>query len=159
MADEKKTHRCAFTGHRPEKLLMSESEICEQLRWEVARAIEDGFTVFITGMARGVDIWAAEIVLQFRREMPALRLVCACPYPRYNAMWVEQWKRRSAIIEENADIVKYVSAEYSRGCFQRRNMWMIDHAARLIAVYNGSSGGTYNTIRYARQRKVDIRFV
>ena len=52
---EMRLHRCCFTGHRPEKLSRSEKEIKETLRSEINLAVQAGFTVFITGMARGVD--------------------------------------------------------------------------------------------------------
>lgn len=48
-----------------------------------------------------------------------------------------------------ADIVRFISPQYDRGCFQRRNEWMVEHAGRVIAVFNGEKGGTKNTIDYA----------
>ena len=75
---EKRMHRCCFTGHRPEKLQAPEGVVTAALEKEIRQAIADGFNVFITGMARGVDIWAAEIVLRLQdagRSCPAdLRL-------------------------------------------------------------------------------------
>lgn len=61
---ELRIHRCCFTGHRPEKLHDPESVIITGLEHEICAAIADGFQTFISGMARGVDIWAAEIVLR-----------------------------------------------------------------------------------------------
>ena len=52
---EMRPHRCCFTGHRPEKLYRSEIAIRADLDQAIRKAITDGFTVFITGMARGVD--------------------------------------------------------------------------------------------------------
>ena len=63
---EKRLHRVCFTGHRPEKLTRFEWLIKKDLEKEIKKAIDDGLTVFISGMARGVDIWAAEIVLKLR---------------------------------------------------------------------------------------------
>ena len=40
--------------------------------------------------------------------------------------------------------------------FQQRNEWMVDHSSRLIAIYNGSPGGTRNTIEYAKRKKLEI---
>ena len=57
---EKRMHRCCFTGHRPEKLQEPEDAVTAALEKEIRQAIADGFNVFITGMARGVDIWAAD---------------------------------------------------------------------------------------------------
>ena len=64
---EKRKHRCYFTGHRPEKLSLPEREAKAEIKKEISLAIADRINVFITGMAPGVDIWAAEVVI--RSEM------------------------------------------------------------------------------------------
>lgn len=46
------------------------------LEKEIRQAIADGLTVFITGMALGVDIWAAEIVISLRDNGYPLKLMC-----------------------------------------------------------------------------------
>ena len=77
---EDRLHCACFTGHRPEKLRQTEQEVCIRLEREIQSAVENGFHTFITGMARGVDLWAAELVLQLREQGCAVRLVCASPY-------------------------------------------------------------------------------
>ena len=152
---EKRQHRVCFTGHRPEKLTQPESVVCTALEKEIRQAIADGLTVFISGMARGVDIWAAEIVLHIRDEGQSVRLICASPYEGFDRTWRADWQERYRTILDKADYVKYVCPYYSRACFQIRNEWMVNRSSRVIAVYNGSSGGTHNTIKYAKQKKVD----
>ncbi len=51
---ELRRHRCCFTGHRPEKLGAPEAEIKAALTSAIRAAIPDGYSVFISGMARGV---------------------------------------------------------------------------------------------------------
>jgi len=104
---------------------------------------------FITGMARGVDIWAGEIVLQLRKQNPNLHLIAASPYKGFESRWSTDWQRRYNSILEQADLVRFVCKGYSKACFQIRNEWMVDRSARVIAVYNGEPGGTRNTIEYA----------
>jgi len=53
--EELRQHRCCFTGHRPEKLERMQWLIKHDLKKEILRAIDGGITVFISGMARGVD--------------------------------------------------------------------------------------------------------
>ena len=62
-------HAVCFTGHRPERLDMAENKVQEWLETQIRNAIDDGYTDFISGMQRGVDLWAAEIVLKIREEM------------------------------------------------------------------------------------------
>ena len=64
--ETQREHRCCFTGHRPEKLTISEARLAELLEAEIKKAIDRQFTTFITGMAKGTDLIAAEIVLRLR---------------------------------------------------------------------------------------------
>jgi len=107
-------------------------------------------------MARGVDIAAAEIALRLRDEHPALRLICALPHEDFEKRWSASWQERFRIVLRGADLVRLISKDYSSGAYQIRNVWMVDHSARVIAVYNGTPGGTRNTIEYARQQKVEV---
>jgi len=153
---ELRQHRCCFTGHRPEKLNRSENEVIEGLKKEIRTAIADGFQTFISGMARGVDLWAAEIVLAFQDEGAAIRLICASPYRGFENRWSREWQERYRRVMERADLVRFICPEYSRDCFQRRNEWMVDRSARVIAVYNGGPGGTRNTVMYANRHNVPV---
>lgn len=152
---ELRLHRCCFTGHRPEKLNRSEVEIKKDLEGAILQAIDDGFVTFITGMARGVDIWAGEIILQLRKNNPNLHLIAASPYDGFESRWSADWQRRYKDILDQADLVRFVCDGYSKSCFQIRNEWMVNRSARVIAVYNGEPGGTRNTIEYAERNKVE----
>ncbi len=153
---EKRKKRCCFTGHRPEKLDQPEAEIIAWLETEIRKAVEDGFVTFISGMARGVDIWAGEIVLRLRDEGLPIHLICASPFEGFERSWEESWKQRYANVIQNADMVKYICRGYSRSCFQIRNEWMVNHSYRVIAVFNGQAGGTKNTIQYARNQGIQV---
>lgn len=153
---ELRLHRCCFTGHRPEKINVPEKEVIAALEREIRAAIEAGFTTFISGMARGSDIWAAEIVLQLKKEGYPLHLIAASPFECFEKSWEFGWRHRYHSIMKKADLVKYVCEHYSKACFQIRNEWMVDHSARVIAVYNGESGGTRNTINYAKRKGVEV---
>ena len=73
---------CAFTGHRPQNLpfgFNEEDERCidlkKTLREQIINLIEnEGVTHFISGMAIGVDMYAAEIVLGLKAPIWELRL-------------------------------------------------------------------------------------
>lgn len=153
---ELRRHRCCFTGHRPENLDRPEANVIERLKKEIRTATADGFRTFISGMARGVDLWAAEIVLTFRDEGAAIRLICASPYRGFESRWSRDWQERYWRVMERTDLVRFICSEYRRDCFQRRNQWMVDHSARVIAVYNGGPGGTRNTVAYAKQNDVPV---
>lgn len=157
--EQRRMHRCAFTGHRPEKLKMPEQAVKAALEREIREAIQDGYYVFISGMARGVDIWSAEIVLALKGEYGDVKLICAVPYDGFELRWARDWQERYRHILQHADYVRILRDSYTPSVFQYRNMWMVNHSARLIAVYNGEAGGTRNTIQYAKEKGRDVRVV
>lgn len=154
--DNKRNHRVCFTGHRPEKINMSERKVKKLLRPAIEKSIEEGYTTFITGMARGFDLIAASIVLEIKKHNSDIHLICALPIVGFEKMWSPNDQKNYRDILNKADYVKVVSEHYSKSCFQLRNMYMVDHSALVICAYNGSSGGTLNTINYAKRNNVDV---
>ena len=103
---EKRLHRCCFTGHRPEKLNCTEKEAVALLTDQIRKAYSLGYTTFISGMARGIDIWAAEIVLAEKIIHPDIRLICALPHPDFEKRWSAAWQHRYSTILQKADLIK-----------------------------------------------------
>lgn len=154
--NDKKQHRCCFTGHRPNKLDYSEGEIKPLLEIAIDNAISDGYVTFITGMAEGVDIWAAEIVLEKKKHNTALHLICAIPHPGFENKRSEYEKGRYIHILQGADYTTTTSDRYFRACYQRRNEFMVEHSSLVIAVWNGLPSGTKNTVDYAKHNGVSV---
>lgn len=153
---EKRKRRVCFTGHRPEKLTIPNDIIKKRLLEEIITSINEGYRVFISGMARGTDIWAAEIILKIKTTNNDIKLICAIPYKGFESNWSTSWQLRYKDILSGADLIRYICPNYSKNCFQIRNQWMVDHSAKVIAVYNGTKGGTLNTIQYANKHKIPI---
>ena len=153
---EMRLHRCCFTGHRPHKLGVPERKVQKALEEEIKQAIEDGYTTFISGMAQGVDIWAAEIVLHLRKKHE-IKLICASPYEGFEKAWDASWQKRYKKIMKEADLVRFICEHYSKPCFQIRNEWMVDHSARVIAAWNGEPSGTKNTVVYANRKGIEVK--
>ena len=156
---ELRKHRCCFTGHRPHKIGMGEETVKDLLRKATKQAITDGFVTFISGMAHGVDLWAAEIVLEERKNNSFIHLICASPYKGFEKKWEASERELYYSIMEQADFVQYVCEHYFRGCYQVRNEWMVDRSARVIAVFNGEPSGTKNTVVYAQKKGVEVNNV
>ncbi len=151
-----KQQRACFTGHRPEKLKNEKTSILAALSAQIDAAIGDGITEFISGMARGVDLWAASLVLERKKKDPTLKLICAIPYENFEKGWSEEWRVLYGEICAQADEIKFFYPRFSYASFQERNRWRVDHSRRLIAVYNGEKGGTKNTLDYARKQDVMV---
>ena len=156
MRKQNKNHRCCFSGHRPEKLNISKTEATELLNLAIEKAISDGYTTFISGMARGIDLWAAEIIIRKRNMGENIKLICIPPYKGFEKNWSFDNKNTYNEILKSADFVKFMQEKYTPDCFHNRNRYMVDHSSMLIAAYNDEPGGTKNTIVYAFSQDLKI---
>lgn len=144
----------AFTGHRPQKLggwnevNFTANAVKNWLAWQVAQLqTEHQPETWITGGALGVDTWAAEAV-----QAAGLHHTLALPFEGYDARWPVAARNRGAGIRHQASVVQVVMQLSSPGAFQVRNRWMVDNCGLLVAVWDGSPGGTANCVAYARER-------
>lgn len=154
---------CCFTGHRPSKLPWKYDEsdprcadLKLRLRDAVIAAYDEGFRHFLCGMAQGCDFYACECVLQLREVYPDVTLEAAIPCPTQCDTWPEQQRQRYQKLLSACDYETMVSAVYTKSCMQRRDRYMVDHAALLIAMFDGTAGGTRYTIEYAMKRGMDV---
>ena len=158
---------CTFTGHRPDAFSFGYNEeaascrlLKATLKMHIVRAIGNGFSHFVSGMAQGVDLWCAEIVAELKREYPKITLEAAIPYEGHGKGWAKEQKARYEKVLAACDKVSVISPRYTRYCMHERNRYMIDHASLCIAVYNGSvKGGTAYTVRYAKEQGVFVRII
>lgn len=157
--EEKRATRCCFTGHRPEGLKRPVDDLKVDLENEIVKAIQDGYNTFITGMAPGIDLWAGCIVLRLKDRFPDIKLIAAVPFPEFRERWNDEWKAKYDRVLAGADCVQIISHDSSPSVYQARNIWMVDHSSKVIAVYNGKASGTRNTIRYAKEQKVQIKYI
>ena len=154
--EERRKHRCCFTGHRPQGLSRPIDDIKVDLENAIMAAMDEGYTSFITGMCYGVDIWAGEIVNRLKNQYPNLKLIAAIPYPEFPEKWPNEWKSKYSRLLDHADAVRYISPFYRDAVFQVRDEWMVDHSAKVIAVTSGRNSGTQNTIAYARKKRIPV---
>jgi len=154
---------CSFTGHRPQKLPWKYDELdsrCVEFKTKLAVVIEavyeSGITHFITGMALGCDLYCAEAVIALRRLHPDITLEAAVPYDGQEAKWSAALKARYNRIITDCDSVTLLQDTYTPDCMMKRNKYMVDHSSVLVACYDGQSGGTWNTIRYAMEQDIEV---
>lgn len=146
----------AFTGHRPNKLggYDEVNPTRDQIR-KLIRELLIGLAVTqaISGMALGVDQWAAEECVEL-----GIPFIAAVPFEGQEDRW-PPWSRAkySELLNQSKEIVKICEPGYSPAKMQTRNEWMVDHCDVLIAVWDGSSGGTANCVRYAEQVGKEIK--
>jgi len=159
--DKKRT--CCFTGHRPQKLIYEfdeQHDMCirlkARLRTDIELKINEGVDTFLCGMALGTDMWCGEIVTELKQKYPHIRLIACIPHAGQEKSWNEDYRERYYRLLDSADKNIVFYDHYIYGCMQKRNRYMADNAAYMIAVFNGSSGGTKSTIDYAMRKGLDI---
>lgn len=149
---------CCFTGHRPQSLpwgFNEQDERClkmkEQLKMEIKNAIENGYTTFISGMALGFDMICAETVLELKKSYPQIKLIGAIPCKTQDKLWKEKDKQRYRALLAQLDGIRCIYDDYiGPECMLERNHFMINNSSLVIALFNGTSGGTKKTLDYAK---------
>lgn len=152
----------AFTGHRPDKLPDKKTgyklpnptylHVCQQIE-KILKELKP--EKIISGMALGVDQWAANIAI--RLNIP---FVAAVPFVGQEKAWPQtSQKIFNKLIEKAAEVVIVSEGGYAAYKMQIRNEWMVDNCNKLIAVWDQSPGGTGNCVNYAKSKNKDIIFI
>lgn len=148
----------AFTGHRPDKL--GGYKVPNDTYIRVCRKIDTLLKELkpekvITGMALGVDQWAAMIA--HKLQIPYL---AAIPFEGQEKAWPEASQKTFRLLRKLAAEEVIVSpGGYSADKMQVRNIWMVDNCDVLIAVWDGTKGGTGNCVEYAKSVNKQIYYI
>ena len=150
--------RCsaAFTGHR--SLPCGETASVKAALTEIIRKWHgEGITNYLCGMALGFDLLAAECVLQAKRDFNDITLTTVIPFRNQCGMWNFRDRQRYHAVLRQADFRVVLSEEYYKGCLLVRNDFMLSHASRIVACYDGRRrGGTFYTCNRARAMNIPI---
>lgn len=146
---------CCVTGHRDisdEKI----NYITGELRKAIQEAIDDGFTLFISGFAPGADMIFARLVIELQADNPHIYLEAALPY----GAWLKNRCAEDRAVLSKCMSIGVHSPKYTPNCFLIRNRFMANTCERVIAVYDGrETGGTVKTMQYAAALERDIRAI
>lgn len=162
--DYPKDKAVCFTGHRPEKISgyngngkKPPDDIKNFLTYQIEKAVNDGFLVFYNGLAKGVDLWAGEIVLDLKKKYPEISLIGIQPFPDHGKHFAGCYGKSFKKVYDEADLILCTSDVYHKGTFLIRDRFMADHSSRLIGVcdMNDKKSGTYYTIDYAEKTGLD----
>lgn len=139
----------AFTGHRWYDSSRKHS-VRKKIEECVREAYRNGITNFISGMAIGFDLLAAEVVLSLRHECPAITLTAVLPFREQASRFNELNKCRYYKCLSQADDIVILCNDYTAKCYLERDRFMVEHSSLLIACYDGRNrGGTFWTVNFA----------
>ena len=154
MMDVKNKTAC-FTGHRklPAKKVQL---IISRLDKEVNRLIREGVTTFLFGGALGFDQIASSLIAAKKEMGINVRLIMALPHRGQDDLWTNREKELYNYLLGAADEVIYISESYSSDCMKKRNYYMVDKSEYCICAFTKEISGTGQTVRYAKQKKLQI---
>lgn len=137
----------AGTGHRPHKLGGYGSDVQERLVRLAAKALLFyGATRVISGMALGWDMALAEAAVRLGLPFEAY-----IPFKGQDSKWPPASQQQYRELLAKAErVVTCSPGGYSAAAMQVRNERMVDDCEFLLALWDGTSGGTGNCMRYAR---------
>ncbi|TIW05731.1 MAG: DUF1273 domain-containing protein [Mesorhizobium sp.] len=143
----------AATGHRPPKLGGYGPAVRKDLLNLAIDYLEaERPTSVISGMALGWDQAFAVAAV-----VCGVPFTAAVPFKGQHLRWPDESQRRFEWLLSEAATVHIVSDIPGDRAMQKRNEWMVDRADKMCALWDGSWGGTFNCLRYAKkvQRPVD----
>jgi len=107
----------------------------------------------VCGMALGVDTIFAEACVDL-----GIQFIAAVPFEEQDNRWPEESRKHYRDLLTKAKkvvIVDQVASYHSDqfgGKMGERNRWMVEHSDHAIAVWDGSKGGTGNTVDLLRYK-------
>lgn len=146
-----KPYKIAFTGHRPQDFPPGwefyKTMRCNIEAYLAEKLKEHPDLEVISGMAQGVDQWAAESAMALGIPVHAY-----VPFLGQESIWNEAGQKEyRKILSRCRTIVVCSSGGYEPWKMQYRNIRMVGDSNELAAVWNSKEeGGTWNCIEHAR---------
>lgn len=149
-----------ITGHRPPKL--GGYDLPNPVFQAVMEGIDRSLIALrperlVSGMALGVDQWALDSCIL--NDIP---YTAAVPFQGFSRNWPHKSQEHFQYFMARADKVVYTTEgnpPYSDQLLHHRNQWMVMNSDAVLAVWDGSSGGTANCVRFAKACGKPVYFV
>lgn len=172
-----------FTGHRPSKLggydWNTEKNqkimirLCDIVEEILSKCDAGDEVKFIGGGALGTDQMGIHVVNRLKEYFPQWSYIeVAVPFKDQPIKWFNSSDVKRYNEQLNyADKVTYVDKidkykikgyeedRYYPAKMQKRNEYMIDNSDIVIAVWDGSKGGTCNCVQYAKKLGKEIIYI
>lgn len=151
---------CCFAGPRSESLpcgMEEESPGClrfkQLLKEQAVHMIEaHGVTHFISTFELGVGQYAAEIVLDLKKEYPEITLECVISCEKQAENWSVAQRERYFTTVGQCDRETLLQHHYTKDCRRKLREYMANQGHYFIAVWNGRPGATRSLLSLAHSQ-------
>lgn len=176
-----RTRTICISGHREKSIIPYKNNYAYQditiktvkclLERYLDLAYINGYDTFISGLAVGADLWAAEHIIKRRRQGADINFIGIVPYLHHADNFPKNYIDILCSVEKNADKLILMSPNpdiiysssprnenESRTLYRDRNYFMVDHSSAIIAFFNEKNrySGTAQTIHYAGRQELNI---
>ena len=150
-----KTITCAVSGHR----VVADGFDEEQLKKDLSQIVNGGYSIFLTGMAKGFDTLCFKALQSLKKDFPQIKICAVIPCADQSKYYSAKERAEYAQMIESADFIAREDKPYYRGCMLVRNDFLIENSSLLYAYYNGEKkGGTYYTVKKAKENYLQVKF-
>ncbi len=152
--DKDRAVSVCITGHRT----LEDNNLRENTERYLNALVDKGFHTFHVGMAVGFDTLCFQI-LEKIREKKEIKIIACIPCPSQPERFNYYQKKEYFRMLEVADEKVVLSDKYTPYCMQKRNQYMVDNSGVVLAYLRRNSGGTANTVNYAKKNDIPIIIV
>lgn len=147
---------CAVTGHR-----MLPPDFDEKiLRKYLEKIIDDGYNVFLIGMAVGFDLFCFKNLLFLKESGKDVRICAVVPCSDQNKNFSEEDNLLYNDCLKKADYVAAEENTYFKNCMLIRDDYLVSNSSLLFAYFDGrKQGGTYYTINKALKNGLKVVYL
>lgn len=155
---------CCFGGPRPQSLPFRFNEedtdclrLKQVLKDQTAYLIEGlGVTHFISGIDLGIGQYAAEIVLDLKKDYPEITLECAISCESQAENWTVSQRERYFSIVECCDKETLLQRHKTRDCIRKGKEYMVNQSNYVLTVWNRKVRGASDILFIARQMEKTV---
>jgi uncharacterized phage-like protein YoqJ len=143
-------NRVLITGYKATELgIFSQKHpgieiIKKAIKKQIIALLDEGLEWIIVSGQWGVEIWAAEAVLEMKKEYKNLRLAIITPFLEQEEKWNEEKKKLYNRILTHADYVNSVTKSKYEGPwqFKEKNKFLLRNSDGMILIYDEENEGS-----------------
>ena len=150
-----KNQTCAVTGHR----VLASNFNEKQLKNDLVKIIEKGYSIFLTGMAQGFDLACFKALSILKKDYPEIKVCAVITCQDQSKYFSLQEKKEYFELLDGANYIAEEERPYYKGCMLVRNNYLVENSSLLYAYFNGEKrGGTYYTVKKASEKGVSTEY-
>ncbi|TSB47006.1 DUF1273 domain-containing protein [Alkalicoccobacillus porphyridii] len=139
-----------ITGYKPHELGVFDKEhpgikyIKKAIEYRLIPLIEEGTEWFVISGQLGVELWAAEVVLELKSTYSHIKLAVLPPFLNQEDQWKEASQQQYRLALEQADLVKPITNRVyeSPAQLRQKNDFLITKSDALLVLYDEDHPGT-----------------